>query len=136
MSVPTIASNSPDANTAVGQAINSLAGSASPTVYTGATDAILFPNQSNLAVLTPASGVDAATLATPTTADNGKLLRILNGAAQASTVTTASGKILDGSSTAKNTVTFAAHIGATIELVAYNGFWNLIAASNATLSAV
>lgn len=137
MSAPTqIPAGSLDADTIVGQAIATLAAHLDPVVLTGATDAIAFPNADNLVVLTPASGADAATLATPAASDNGKLLSVINGAAQASTITTASGKILDGTSSAKDTVTFAAHIGASIVLQAYNAFWNLIASSNATLTAV
>lgn len=105
-----------------------------PTQYSGATDAIAFPNAINIAQITSTS--EAATLATPGSADAGKLLLIINSAADANTVTTASGKILDSSSTAKDTLTATAHAGSVALLVAINGFWVIVALSGFAATAV
>ena len=112
-------------------------------VYTGAADAVLFPGT---AILKRASAVDSATLATPVAGrdyetstapgDDDKFLHIINGAAEANTVTTAAGKILDGTATPKDTITFAADIGAQILLKAYNGFWIVVSSTGVTLTEV
>lgn len=104
------------------------------TPYTGATDAIAYPG----VALINTAGVDACTLATPVAGlDDGKLLKIVAGSANAHTVTTAAHKIIDGSSTSKDTITFAGNNGGSIELMAYNGLWYVISTPlNATLSEV
>jgi hypothetical protein len=105
------------------------------TVYSGAADAITIPGT---AILARSGAVDAATLAAPVALqDDGKMLRIFNGTTQANTVTTPSGKILDGTSSAKDKITFAAYAGGCITLFAYAGYWYVIDTPlNATLSAV
>jgi hypothetical protein len=94
-------------------------------VYTGAADAIAYPGT---ALINRSGAVDACTLATPTPGtDDGKVIRIVNGAAYANKVTTAANKINDGTSSTKDTITFAAYAGASIKLMAYNGMWYVIA---------
>jgi hypothetical protein len=123
-----ISSTSPDADTVLGVALLSLGAGVVPTVLTGSTDAIPFPNADNL-VCIASSGVDACTLATPVAADEGKTLTVVVRSAHAHTVTTASGIILDGSGTPKTTCSFAAHAGGTLMLVVDNLFWVLVATS-------
>lgn len=112
------------------------------TIYTGAADALAYPGT---AVINRTGAVDSATLATPTAGqgygipapgDDEKELHIINGAAEANTVTTAAGKILDGTNTPKDTITFAAYVGANIKLKAYNGFWIVMSSEGVTLTAV
>jgi hypothetical protein len=77
----------------------------------------------------------AITLATPTAGlpaaggDDGKVLTIVSTTAFAHTVTTAQNKIADGSTTTKDTLTFAAHAGSCAKLVAYNALWYLLIGS-------
>jgi hypothetical protein len=104
------------------------------TSYVAAADVIHFPNSINVAVLNRSGAVNAATLATPTAADTGKLLTIINGQPQANTVTTATGKIVNGSGTAYQVLTAAANEGAIATLIANNLLWYVIALSNFTLS--
>src|SRR6185437_4328756 len=77
----------------------------------------------------------AITLATPTAGlpsaggDDGKTLTIVSTTAFAHVVTTAANKIADGSTTTKDTLTFAAHAGSCAKLVAYNALWYLLIGS-------
>jgi hypothetical protein len=95
-----------------------------PVVYSAAADQIAYPGT---AILARSGNVDAALLATPTPGtDDGKLLRVFNGAAQLNTVTTASGKILDGTGTPKDQLQFAAQLGGCCTLQAYGGYWYVV----------
>jgi hypothetical protein len=102
-------------------------------VYSGTADAMAYPGT---AIILGSSQVDACTLATPTPGtDDGKYLRIISISGYAHTVTTAAGKIIDGSSSTKHKITFAGNVGGSIELMAYQGLWYVIATPlNATLS--
>lgn len=66
----------------------------------------------------------ALTLTAPNLTDNGIHLVITSNTAAAHVVT-GTGLIQDGTSTLRNTLTFAAQKGATIELVIENGFYNV-----------
>lgn len=105
-----------------------------PTVLSGATDALTYPGVS---VLTRA-GVDACTLATPTPGtDDGKILTVVSTTAFAHTITTAANKIAGGGTTAfGDTLTFAAKQGASCTLLSYGGIWYVLALVNVTLSEV
>lgn len=105
--------------------------------YNGGTGqtAITFPAAVNIVRLTD-SGAGTYTLATPVAADTGKLLYIESETAQAHTVTTAANKIVDGSGTNGDTLTYAAHIGANCVLMAANLLWTVVALKNVTLSEV
>ncbi|MGB2629072.1 MAG: hypothetical protein WAK20_19965 [Candidatus Acidiferrum sp.] len=110
--------------TAAGATITGPVSSApSVTAYSGTADAVLYPNAINVALFT-GTGVDAATLGTPGSADAGKILVLVNANGSADTVTTAANKVVTGSSSAFDTLTSPAHSGAMAILVASNGFWN------------
>lgn len=95
----------------------------SVTLYSGTSDAIQYPNAINVAKFT--GNADLATLSTPGSADEGKLLILLAGSSGTScTVTTSANKILSGSASTWDTLTSGTHAGALAFLVASNGFWN------------
>lgn len=84
------------------------------------------------------AGVAALTLAEPIAGpmnpdgsggQDGMRVRIISQTAFAHTVTTPAHGIQDGSSTTKDTLTFAALAGAIAELEAYGGKWNLVIGS-------
>lgn len=78
----------------------------------------------------------ALVLPAPSQADNGVSAVFTSNTAAAHVITTATtGLVQDGTTTAKSTLTFAAAKGATIVLVAENGFWNVNGSPiNVTLS--
>jgi hypothetical protein len=83
---------------------------------TGATDAILFPGS----VFINTAGIDACTLATPTTpGDDGMLLTIFDESGHAHTVTTAANKIAP----AHSLITFNGTVGSFCQLEAKGGLW-------------
>lgn len=95
----------------------------SVTLYSGTSDAIQYPNAINVAIFT--GNADLATLSTPGSADEGKVLILLAGSGGTScTVTTSANKILSGSASTWDTLTSGTHAGALAILVASNGFWN------------
>lgn len=78
--------------------------------------------------------IGAYTLAAPTAAQEGLEINITSGSAFAHVVT-ATGLLNDGvTGGAKNTATFAAFVGATITLVAYNLKWNVISKNVVTVA--
>lgn len=80
------------------------------------------------------AGVGAYTLAAPSAGQEGTRLVITSSSANAHVVT-ATGLIEDGvTGGAKNTATFAAFAGATIELVAINLKWHVVANNNVTVA--
>lgn len=87
------------------------------------------PKEGNV-VITKGSAA-ALTLATPTAGlpnaatpgDDGKVLTVISTTAYAHTITTAANKIVDGTTTTKDTVTFPVHAGGVCKLMAYNGLW-------------
>lgn len=90
-------------------------------VLVGSADAVPFPG---LIIINPPSGVDACTLAVPKAGpqpggDDGKCITIFTNTAAAHTVTTPA----NGIAPSKHIITFAATIGSTIELQAWNGVW-------------
>lgn len=93
-----------------------------------------------LGVITKTGSLAALTLAAPTAGsvasggqDNTKIV-ITSNTAFAHTITS-TGLIQDGvTGGAKTTATFAAFAGATIELVAYAGKWNVVALNAVTIS--
>ena len=102
------------------------------TVLAGATDEI--PIATSLVVIARAGAVNATTLAAPTTAQNGTRLTITAGTAYAHTITAAGATIRDGTTGTHDTVTFGAHVGSTIELVAYNQLWHVVARQETTVT--
>ncbi len=76
----------------------------------------------------------ALVLPAPNVGDNGVAL-VFTSMTAAAHVITATGLLMDGTSSApKTTATFAAFKGATATFVAENGFWNVSALQNVTLS--
>lgn len=103
----------------------------SPITLAAASGAITV--QPSTVIITKA-GVAAMTLAAPTTAQNGMILRVISSTAYAHTIT-ATGLIDDGvTGGSKTTATFAAFAGASIELVAYGGKWNVQSKNVVTIS--
>ena len=85
------------------------------------------------ATLTKA-GVNAMTLAAPTVAQEGMIIRVVSQTANAHTIT-ATGLIDDGvTGGSKTTATFAAFAGASIELMASNLKWAVISKNVVTVS--
>ena len=88
--------------------------------------------QSGTHLLTKA-GVDAMTLAAPSTAQNGTRLRIISTTAQAHTVTQTTPGFNNGS-TASDVATFGGAIGDNFTVEAYNGIWYVMSLRNVTLA--
>ena len=80
------------------------------------------------------AGVLAATLAAPTAGQAGTRMTFVGGTANAHTLT-ATGLLDDGvTGGSKNLATFAAFVGASITLEAYNLKWVVVANNNVTIS--
>jgi hypothetical protein len=93
----------------------------------------LSPNAPMSYVITKSSGAAALTLAAPTAGtDDGLKIVLTSATAQAHTLT-ATGLLNTGGS-AVNVATFAAHAGASLTLVAYNGSWNVLSQNGVTFS--
>ena len=85
-------------------------------------------------VITKTGSLAAMTLAAPTAAQNGLILRVTSATAFAHTIT-ATGLIDDGvTGGSKTTVTFAAFAGATCELMAYEGKWHTVSLKATTVA--
>lgn len=85
-------------------------------------------------VITKTGSLAAMTLAAPTAAQNGLILRITSATAFAHTVT-ATGLFDDGvTGGSKNTATFAAFAGASMEVMAYEGKWHTISLKAVTVA--
>ena len=91
--------------------------------YTGSADAIDI-TQGDLHILNRSGGVDAATLADPADEDEGRVIWIMNGAAQANTITITNG--LGGSGGSYDVLTFTNVTAANVTLRAYNSKWYLV----------
>jgi hypothetical protein len=86
-----------------------------------------------LTLAAPTAGLPAA----GTPGDDGKVLRIISTTAFAHTVTTPANNIKDGSTTTKDTATWAARVGGSIVLAAYGGAWYVVGTPlNVTLTEV
>lgn len=100
---------------------------------TYAADGAITKDPALLHVLTKSSA-GAYTLAAPTSAQEGMTLRIVAGSAQAHVVT-ATGLLDDGvTGGSKNTATFAAFIGSSLTLVAYNLKWIVLSKNAVTVA--
>lgn len=85
-------------------------------------------------VITKTGSLAAMTLAAPTAAQNGLILRVTSATAFAHTIT-ATGLIDDGvTGGSKTTITFAAFAGASCELVAYEGKWHTLSLKATTVA--
>lgn len=85
-------------------------------------------------VITKTGSLAAMTLAAPTDAQNGMILRVTSATAFAHTVTATS--LIDDGVTggSKTTATFAAFAGASMELMAYEGKWHTLSLKAVTVS--
>ena len=88
---------------------------------------------SNSVVNINKAGTLAGTLAAPSLVDNGVTLIITSQTAFPHVVT-ATALLRDGTTAAGSTLTFTAVPGATVTLVAENGFWNVAARQNVTVA--
>lgn len=93
------------------------------TTYLGATDAIDI-SLGDIFMLARVGAADAATLADPVAADNGRMIKIFSGSAQAHTITVASG--IGGAGATDDVITFTNRISASITLFAHNTKWYVI----------
>lgn len=93
------------------------------STYTGSADAIDIA-RGDIHVLNRDGGVNAATLADPAVADEGRVIWVLNGATQANTITITNG--LGGSGGSYDTLTFTNVTAANVSLRAYNQKWYLV----------
>lgn len=131
-----IGTNSPDSDSGLAGVLNSSLG----IELEAASGAIGI--KEGTAVITKSSAAAVLTLALPTAGnpsaggDDGKILNIVSTTAKAHTVTTPSNGISDGTSTTKDTATFAAYAGASFSLIAYAGEWYLLALNAVTLTEV
>lgn len=108
-----------------------------PTITAYASDgAISFANPFNIAKLTKSGSAGAYTLAAPTSAQEGYRLLILCQSAQAHVITATD--LLDDGVTggAKDTATFAAFVGSTLDLIAINSKWHVVGKNLVTIAAV
>lgn len=93
-------------------------------------------------VITKTGSLAAMTLGLPTAGlpsaqgDDGRELTIFSTTAFAHTVTTPANGIVDGTSTTKDTYTFAAHAGGSVTLAAFGGSWYMISSVAGALSEV
>jgi len=94
-------------------------------VLSGGTDAINPHTAATYIVTTP--GVDAMTLAAPTpTTDDGKIIKVTLSTNAAHTITCTGGTLRPGTASV-TTVNFASFRGSSIELMAYQGLWYVMA---------
>lgn len=90
--------------------------------------------QAGIAKITKSASAALMTLAAPTTAQDGIILRVISNTAQAHTIT-ATTLINDGViGGAKTTATFAAFVGAAITLVALDQAWTVLSSNHVTIS--
>jgi hypothetical protein len=104
----------------------------SPIVLSGGSDPI--PAHAAATYIVTTAGVDAMTLAAPTAGtDDGKVVVVQSNTANSHTIT-ATGLFHSGVSAALNLATFNPFAGATIVLMAYNGFWNVMSLNGVVMS--
>lgn len=107
-----------------------------PTISTYSSDgAIAFTEPRNIAKLTKGSA-GSYTLAAPSSSQEGYRLTILCQSAYAHVVTATN--LLDDGVTggAKDTATFGAFVGASLDLIAINSKWHVISMNVCTIAAV
>jgi hypothetical protein len=87
-----------------------------------------------LVVFTKSASAIAATLAAPTAEQAGMIMRFTGGTAKAHVIT-ATGLLQDGvTGGGKDAATFAAFIGASLTLIAYNLKWHVLALNAVTVA--
>jgi hypothetical protein len=103
-------------------------------LFTGADAPTLALTKTTGAKILTKGSAGAYTLAAPTSAEEGNVIKVIAGTAAAHTITATS--LIDDGVTggSKTTATFAAFIGASIELMAYNLKWVVISKNVVTIS--
>lgn len=91
--------------------------------YTGSSDAIDI-SRGDIHILARSGDVNAATLADPADTDEGRIIWVKNGEAQANTVTITNG--LGGSGGSHDIMTFTNVVAANMTLRAYGQKWYLV----------
>jgi len=91
--------------------------------YTGSADAIDI-SRGDIHILNRSGGVNAATLADPAEADEGRVIWVKNGTTQANTITITNG--LGGSGAGYTTLTFTNVVAANVLLRAYGAKWYMV----------
>lgn len=115
----------------IGQRLTQLSPANVLITLAGATDAI--PPHGTASYVVNKAGVDAMTLAAPTaTTDDGKVILVTSNTANAHTIT-ATGLLQTGTASV-NVATFAAQKGAGVQLIAYQGKWNVVSSVGITFS--
>lgn len=118
--------------TSAGKWETSIGGSQQSGVATIAASGAVSPHNSSTYVITKA-GVAALTLAAPTaTTDDGVKIALTSATANAHTLT-ATGLLNTGTASV-NVATFAAFAGAGLQLIAYQGKWNVLESVGVTFS--
>jgi hypothetical protein len=103
-----------------------------PELLTQAASGAVSPHKAATYVVTKA-GVAALTLAAPTAGtDDGLIITVTSNTAYAHTLTATN--LLQTGTTYVSVATFAAHPGAGVVLMAYQGLWNVISATAITFS--
>lgn len=115
----------------IGQRLTQLSPANVLVTLTGSTDTI--PPHATASYVVNKAGVDAMTLAAPTaTTDDGKVILVTSNTANAHTIT-ATGLLQTGTASV-NVATFAAQKGAGVQLIAYQGKWNVVSSVGITFS--
>lgn len=108
--------------------IAALAGSGStqvPIVLSGGTDAI--DPHTSATYIVDSAGVDSMTIVAPTvTTDDGKIIKFTTNTAPSHTITFTGGHLRSGSA-GVTTATFAAFAGSSVQIMAWQGNWYVIA---------
>lgn len=102
------------------------------TTYTGATDAIDIA-LGDAFIIARSGGVNATTLAAPAAGDEGRIIWIRNGEAQANTVTVA-GSGLGGSGASHDVITLGNVVASNCTLRAAGQKWYLVGQYNCTIA--
>jgi len=120
----------------VGDALDAIDAALGAEIRTSTTSAPIVSKEGTVVLAKSTDG--AWTLAAPTAGlpsaggDDGKILRMIAGTAQAHTVTQTTPGFNNGGS-AKDVATFGGAVGDNLEVVAYNGEWLVLSSVNVTL---
>lgn len=102
-------------------------------ISVGQNGAIALPADRRVEViLNKATALGSTTLADPSDAEDGKLVRIVSHSAAAHVITTVN--VHDGTTGAHTTLTFAAFQGAGLTLRAHAGIWHVVANNAVTIT--
>lgn len=99
--------------------------------YTGTADAIDI-SRGDIHILARSGGANASTLADPADTDEGRVIWVKNGEAQANTITITNG--LGGSAGDYDVLTFTNVVAANVTLRAYGSKWYLIGSHAVTVA--